>query len=303
MTSPNIEGALRAAAARLARVTDVAHTDAAELLSRLLGTSRGALRELAARPLTSAEMSAYEEWLVRREAGEPVQYITGRAAFRDLDLAVDRRVLIPRPETEGLVEAVLEALVAARPRWPHPRVLDLGTGSGAIALAIAHEHPEAIVTATDVSEDALALARSNAAACGLGARVSFVGGEWFGAVASDDRFEVIVSNPPYIAEAEAEGLPADVREWEPHLALFSGGNGLEALREIIDDAPRHLVADGLLALELSETRARDVAGWLEGAHDWAHVELREDLSQRPRVLLARREKGPAIAPAQWGESQ
>lgn len=113
----------------------------------------------------------------------------------------------------------------------------------------------------------------------------------------------MVSNPPYIAESEADALPADVREWEPESALFSGADGLEALREIVDDAPRHLVAGGLLALELDETRAREVAAWLEGAHDWASVELRDDLAGRPRVLLARRERGPAIAPAQWGEQR
>jgi len=298
-----VDQALRAAESRLARTSDVARSDAAELLSRLLGAGRGDLRALGARVLTPAEAARFEAWLVRREAGEPVQYVTGRAAFRHLDLAVDRRVLVPRPETEGLVEAVLEVFAAERERWPAPRVLDLGTGSGAIALAIADECAEAAVTATDASPDALALARENAALCGLAERVSFAEGRWFGAIAPDERFEAVVSNPPYIAESEADALPADVREWEPESALFSGADGLEALREIVDDAPRHLVAGGLLALELDETRAREVAAWLEGAHDWASVELRDDLAGRPRVLLARRERGPAIAPAQWGEQR
>ena len=177
------------------------------------------------------------------------------------------------------------------------------TGSGAIALAIAQEWPLARVTATDASADALAVARVNAAACKLDARVTFAQGEWFEAIAPDDRFEVIVSNPPYIAESEADELPRDVREWEPHRALFAADDGLEDLRRIIDDAPRHLVAGGLLALELSEHRAHVVEGWFEGAHDWASVELLDDLSGRPRVLLARRERGPAIAPAQWGEER
>lgn len=303
MTLPTVDQALRAAEARLARASDAARSDAAELLSRLLGAGRGDLRALGPRPLTPEEAARFEEWLARREAGEPVQYVTGRAAFRDLDLAVDRRVLVPRPETEVLVGAVLDVLDAERDRWPAPRVLDLGTGSGAIALAIADECPEAAVTATDASPGALALARENAAGCGLAARVTFAEGSWFGAIAPDERFEVVVSNPPYIAESEAGALPADVREWEPAAALFSGADGLEALREIVDDAPRHLVAGGLLALELDETRAREVAAWLEGAHDWASVELLDDLSGRPRVLLARRERGPAIAPAQWGEDR
>jgi release factor glutamine methyltransferase len=119
----------------------------------------------------------------------------------------------------------------------------------------------------------------------------------------EDRFEVIVSNPPYIATAEWDALPDDVRHFEPAQALFSGASGLEALREIVDEAPTHLVTGGLLALELDETRAAEVAGWLDGAHDWEDVELRDDLSGRPRTLLARRQRGPAIAPAQWHEER
>src|SRR5712691_10339167 len=141
--------------------------DAAELVSRLLGLTRVELRLSRARRLTPDEAQRLAAWIARRAAGEPVQYITGRAAFRSLDLAVDRRVLIPRPETEGLVEAVLETQRAEAARWGRPRVLDLGTGSGAIALAIASEHPAAIVAATDASEGALDLARVNAAALGL----------------------------------------------------------------------------------------------------------------------------------------
>jgi len=147
-----------------------------------------------------------------------VQYITGRAAFRDLDLAVDRRVLIPRPETEGLVEAVLEALRAETQRWPSPRVVDLGCGSGAIALAIASEYPAAVVTATDWSSDALELARENANSLGLAPRINFRHGDWFDAVDADERFEVVVANPPYIATGEWDALPNDVRAFEPHHA-------------------------------------------------------------------------------------
>src|SRR5262249_14148481 len=154
---------LRGAAARFPR-SESASTDAEELLSRLLGLSLVELRAARGRGLTGEEAQRFDAWIARRAAGEPVQYITGRAAFRSLDLAVDRRVLIPRPETEGLVEAVLEVLRAGAARWPRPRVLDLGTGSGAIALSIASEFPAAIVTATDASEAALDLARSSAAA-------------------------------------------------------------------------------------------------------------------------------------------
>jgi len=293
---------LRAAEAALAPLGSP-RSDAAELVSRLLGVSRAALNLRASEPLSPAHDAQLAAWLARRVAGEPVQYITGRAAFRSLDLHVDRRVLIPRPETEELVEHVLGVLAAQRTAWRPPRVLDLGTGSGCIALAIAAEWPEAIVTATDASADALEVALGNAESLALAARVTFAPGHWFDALGGDERFEVIVSNPPYIAPDEQGDLPADVRDWEPHAALFADEGGMADLRELVEEAPRHLVAGGLLALELAEARAAEVAAWFEGAHDWAGVELLDDLAGRPRVLLARRERGPAIAPAQWGEER
>jgi len=297
--------ALRAATRRLAAgegpAALSARSDAEELLSRLLGVGRGDLRVRAGERFPPELAARLEPQLARRLAGEPVQYITGRAAFRSLDLAVDRRVLVPRPETEWLVEAVLEHLRKASPAARPPRVLDLGTGSGCIALSIAHEHARAELVATDASDGALAVARANAESLGLSHRVTFLSGDWLGALASDERFDVIVANPPYIAAREAGALPGDVHDWEPHAALFGGRDGLDDLREIVDDAPRHLRAGGLLALELDESRAAEVAGWFEGARDWRGVELRPDLAGRPRVLLATREHGPAIAPAQWGE--
>jgi release factor glutamine methyltransferase len=297
--------ALRAATRRLAAgegpAAYSAGSDAEELLSRLLGVGRGDLRVRAGEPFPPELAARLEPQLARRLAGEPVQYITGRAAFRSLDFAVDHRVLVPRPETEWLVEAVLEYLATGAPSARPPHVLDLGTGSGCIALSIAHEHPRAEVVATDLSDGALEVARTNAAALGLTHRVTFVRGEWLAALASDERFDVIVANPPYIAAHEARALPGDVHDWEPHAALFGGRDGLVDLREIVDQAPRHLRAGGLLALELDETRAAEVAGWFEGARDWRGAELRADLAGRPRILLATREHGPAIAPAQWGE--
>ena len=269
----------------------------------LLGLARRDLGPGRAREVVACDWARLDAWLERRRSGEPVQYISGRAAFRSLDLAVGPEVLIPRPETEGLVEAVLGVLRVERQRWPAPRVLDLGTGSGAIALAIASEWPAAIVTATDASDRALAVARANAMALGLGERVRLAGGPWFEAVGADEQIEVVVSNPPYIAADEEAALPREVRAFEPRVALFSGESGLEALREIVDGAPEHLVAGGLLALELAEMRAAEVAGWFEGARDWAATELLDDLAGRPRLLLARRERGPAIAPRQWPEEQ
>ena len=296
--SPTVADALARATAALAQV-GAPRSDVDELLSRLLGTGRGEVRVETDRPLREADWRRLEEWLARRSEGEPVQYITGRAAFRDLDLSVGPAVLIPRPETEFLVEVVLEVLRRAD-SWPRPRVLDLGTGSGAIALAIARECPPAVVSASDSSEAALEFARSNAAASALEGRVRFLHGAWFSALPADERFEVVVSNPPYVSEREWDSLPPEVRR-EPRPALVSGEDGLEATRAIIEDAPFHLVTGGLLALEMDETRAAAVAGWLTGAHEWDEVEVRDDLAGRPRILLARRARGPAIAPLQWPE--
>ncbi len=300
--APTIAEALRQAAVAFASGPS-AQSEAEELLGRLLGLARSALYLERDRALTSDQASQLGHWIARRQRGEPVQYITGRAAFRGLDLAVTPAVLIPRPETEMLVEAVLEAMRGEAGRWASPRVLDLGTGSGAIALAIASEWPAAVVTATDVAAEPLRVAQANAAALGLGRRIQFLEGHWLEAVGADDRFEVIVSNPPYIATAESDALPEEVRAHEPARALYAGPTGLESLREIVDPAPRHLVAGGLLALELAEMRAAEVAAWLEGGRDWEEVSLRHDLGGRARVLLARRQRGPAIAPAQWGEER
>jgi release factor glutamine methyltransferase len=298
---PTLGEALESTVSRLGTITDSPRAEAEELLSRLLGLSRSRLYLERARPLEADDVATLERWLSRRVAGEPIQYVTGRAAFRDLDLGVSPAVLIPRPETELLVEAVLETLAEERDRWTAPRILDLGTGSGAIALAIAHEWPPARVIATDLSDAALDVARANATRNGLETRVQFRRGDWFEAVAAEECFEVIVANPPYIAPHEADALPADVREHEPALALYSADDGLEALREIVEGAPRSLVTGGLLAMELAETRAHDVVAWFEGARDWERAALRDDLAGRPRLLLARRQRGPAIAPAQWGE--
>lgn len=300
---PLISEALKETVARLDGRCPSPRAEAEELLGRLLGIGRTEVYLRGERALAPEQVGTLARWIERRLAGEPIQYITGLAAFRGLDLAVTREVLVPRPETEGLVERVIEVLRSERTRWPAPRVLDLGTGSGAIALAIASECPQAIVTATDASARALDVARANATALGLAGRVRFELGHWFDAIDADERFEVAVSNPPYVAESEAESLPRDVREHEPAGALFSGPTGLEALREIADAAPRHLLASGLLALEVAESRAHEVLAWLEGGHDWEGVALHEDLSGRPRVLLARRQRGPAIAPAQWSEER
>ncbi len=281
-----VAAALRRGEERLAG-TSAPRSDAEELLSRLLGLTWWQLRADPGRRLGPGESRRFDEWLARRVAGEPVQYVTGRAAFRDLDLAVDRRVLVPRPETEGLVERVLEVLREERARWPAPRVLDLGTGSGAIALAIASEWPAATVTALDASGGALEVARANARALGLEARVRFIAGRWLEAVVGE-RFEAIVSNPPYVAEHEWEGLPLEVRGFEPRDALLSGPEGLDDTRAIVASTPGALAPRGLLALEADETRAEKVAAEIRSGLGWRHVRVLPDLSGRPRYVLARR---------------
>ena len=300
--SPTLSEALKTATDRLG-TGSTPQADAEELLGRLVGLNRSELALQRERVLDAEEWQRLESWLARRGRGEPIQYITGRAAFRHLDLAVGPAVLIPRPETEGLVEAVLQVLRAKQAHWPRPRMLDLGTGSGAIALSIASEWPAAVITATDAAAEALEIAAANAVRLGLADRILLLHGDWFDPVPADERFEVVVSNPPYIANGEWDLLEHQVRAFEPRRALFSGPTGLEALRDIVDEAPLHLVAGGVLALELAEMRAHEVVAWLDGAHDWEGVRLLDDLAGRPRVLLARRQSGPAIAPAQWGEER
>lgn len=286
---------------------DAGRRDAEELCSRLLELSRHDMLLAGARELTPEESTRLEGWIARRRAGEPVQYITGHAAFRGLDLHVTRAVLIPRPETEGLVEEVLGALRGEAARWTRPRVLDLGTGSGCVALAIAQECPAADVWGVDLSEAALEVAATNAATLGLADRVRWVRGDWFEALGSEEaaaagapeRFEVIAANPPYIATGEWDVLPRDVREHEPAEALFSGPTGLEDLRELVDRGPEFLVPGGLLALELAEARAADVQAWFDGAAAWNASRVVDDLAGRPRVLLARRSPSAANTPAGW----
>jgi release factor glutamine methyltransferase len=272
----------------IGRLEESRRPEAEELVSRLLGVRRLHLHLHPGATLSVDQQRTLETWIGRRIAGEPVQYITGRAAFRGLDLAVTPDVLVPRPETEGLVDQALEVLSRERERWPAPRVIDLGTGSGAIALSVASEWPDAIVTATDVSPQALAVARRNAEELGLSDRVRFLEGEWFHAVDMAERFEAVISNPPYISEAERAMLPPDVRDHEPEISLFSGEDGLAALFGIVDAAPLYLEENGLLALELAEARADQVLSWFQDDDSWRSADLVNDLAGRPRVLVARR---------------
>jgi release factor glutamine methyltransferase len=261
---------------------DTPRLDAEILLASALGTDRLRLYLDFEKPITPEERASFRE-LVRRRADErvPVAYLTGVREFWSLPLAVTRDVLVPRPETETLVEAVLAELPDVEAELT---AFDLGTGSGAIALALAKERPKLRVVAGDVSAAALAVAERNAQALGLADRVRFVQGDAFAAVAGQ-RFDVVVSNPPYLAEAEASALAPELAH-EPRGALFAGADGAALLRHIALEAPLFLKPGGLLALELAPAQADEVTqclvrGGFEGPT------LRRDLGGRPRVLSAR----------------
>src|SRR5690606_106906 len=241
---------IRAAAERLGatRPTGDPRLEAELLLASVLGLKR---LELALKPeeeVGEEVAAAFAAAVERRVAGEPIQYIVGEAAFREIDLRVDRRVLIPRPETEVLVEEVLRWAVARAERAGRAlTAADIGTGSGAIALSLLREGPFGRVVGTDTSSDALDVARENAERLGRADRLELRHGALL-APLRGERFDVVVSNPPYVADAERGMLPEDVREWEPADALFAGPSGLEVLAALVEEAPLNLAPCGLLAL-------------------------------------------------------
>lgn len=237
-------------------------------------------------------MAHHDAMVERRLGGEPVQYVLGRWPFRTLDLMVDRRVLIPRPETEvvaGLVLDEVDRLAAGRDPAVEPiLVADLGTGSGAIGLSVAVERVGTRVWCTDVSPDALAVARANCAGLGSPAqRVTVAEGLWFDALPVDlrGRFEVIASNPPYVAPDEH--LPAEVLDWEPGGALFSDDRGMADLRVLVDGARDWLAPGGALVLEMAPDQTGLIAE-LAQATGYVEVSVRRDLADRDRALVARR---------------
>jgi release factor glutamine methyltransferase len=231
-------------------------------------------------------LAFFDDMVERRAADEPLQYVLRRWGFRGLDLLVDRRVLIPRPETEVVVEVAIRELRRLGTR--RPLAADLGTGSGAIALALASEVGEVKVWATDASPGALAVARANLAGLGSPAavRVRLAQGGWFDALPAVLRgqYDLIVSNPPYIAAGER--LPAEVAEWEPVEALVAGERGTEAIAELVAGAPAWLARPASLVLEIAPHQAEEAIE-LAGAAGFGDVDVRPDLAGRLRVLVAR----------------
>jgi len=264
-----------------ARGIESARLNAELLVGQALGLKRMALYLQFERVLSDAELAQIRPLVRRRGLREPLQYILGEVEFCGLRLKVDRRALIPRPETEYLVEQVV-----ARCATAPARVLDLGTGSGALALALAKQYPNADVVAIDQSEDALALARENAESTGLAARVRWLRGSWYEPLATGEAFDIIVANPPYLTEAETAAAAPEVRDFEPLSALRSGDDGMADLKVILEGAPAWLRPGGLLALETGiaqHAQLKDVVlrSGLTGFESVA------DLTARDRYVFAR----------------
>ncbi|HYH85882.1 MAG TPA: peptide chain release factor N(5)-glutamine methyltransferase [Pyrinomonadaceae bacterium] len=286
-TNMTIADALREGATRL-RVAGVeeARRDAGSLLSHATGRDRAYLITHADEELTPAQLKAFDSSIARRADGEPLQYLTGVQEFYGLDFEVTPEVLIPRPETELLVETALEILKEA----DSPLVCDVGTGSGCIAVALLHERRDARAVALDISADALHVAGRNAARNGVGDRLELLVSDCFDALRSDERrgvrFDLIASNPPYIAEDEIASLQREVREHEPRGALTPGGDGLSVIRRLVADAPEFLKPRGHLLIEIGFDQHERVASLID-ARVWTLLDIRRDLQGIPRCVALR----------------
>ena len=274
------------AAGRLAGAgIENAEQEARWLVQRASGLDGAELIVGLEEPASLRNTTFFYDMLERRLRGEPLQYVLARWGFRVLDLFIDDRVLIPRPETEALTQMALEECRRLDAR----RAVDLGTGSGAIALALAVEWTGIEVWATDVSPDALAVARANVAGIGrIGAAVRLAEGTWYEALPAElaGAVDVIVSNPPYVADFEVEDLPDEVRAWEPLEALVSGPTGLEAIERIVAEAPLWLAQPGSLLVEIAPHQAAE-AGAMARAAGFGSAAVWPDLTGRDRILLAR----------------
>ena len=281
-SSLTLREAYRDAAERLAgdpQLAEWASRDAAHLLLHTLGLPGTALHAHPGRAVTPEESRRFAAAISRRLLHEPIQYITGEQEFYGLALRVTPATLIPRPETELLVESLLTKLPA------NARVVDVGTGSGAIAIALAHHLPGAAFVALDLSAAALVVAEENARRHGVAKRISFRVSDLLAAVSPADRIDAIVSNPPYVPAAEAASLHPQVRDYEPGLALYAEDDGLAVYRRLVPQALATLPAGGLLAMEIGHGQRAMLAELLRA---WREVEFRDDLNGIPRVVLARR---------------
>ena len=280
MHALTLHQAIAQGASKLSGITAQPRRDAELLLLHLIGRDRAFLLTHRDTPLTAEQAAQYESWLERRAAHEPIQYILGVQEFFGLTFAVTRDVLIPRPETEHLVEALLAIVPHDQPL----RIADIGTGSGAIAVALAHALPHAQVTALDISAAALAVAKGNAQTHHVADRMRFLQSDLLSAIAGE-RFDAIVSNPPYVAEDDRASLEPQVRDYEPAAALFAGPSGLDVYERLIPPALAALKPGGWLLMEIGQGQRDALAQLLSG---WNHVSFVDDLQGIPRVACARR---------------
>lgn len=283
---PTIAETLQDAARRL-REAGVPNDllDAQTLLCFTLGRDRTWLIINYREAMAESDSEVYTQLIARRATGEPLQYITGRQEFFGLDFAVSPAVLIPRPESELIVEEVV------RLGWPAPLIVDVGTGSGCLAVAIAREIPTARVIAIDIAAEALAVARQNAVSNGVAAQIEFVNGDLLGPLTT--RASIIVSNPPYIAASEMDGLQREVRDWEPRGALTDEGDGLGFYRRLLHTAPAHLEPGGYLICEIGYQQAAAMRSLVESAI-WDGPRFLSDLQGYERTMVVRlRQSSPA----------
>lgn len=260
--------------------------DAEVLLGHLLGKSRLQLYLHFEMPVFQEHLTPFRELIKKRIARTPVSYLTNQKEFMSLDFYVDERVLIPRPETEQLVETILTTKTENS-----QRLLELGTGSGAIATSLALQQPEWEIVATDISEPALAVARKNAETHACTAQIQFLSGDLFEPIETtntngDMRFDWIVCNPPYVKNTERDTLSPDVRDYEPEIALFAGDDGLAVIRRLIAEAPKHLAPSGRLILEIGETQASSVRALIDAEPTYCKYELLKDYAEKERIVLA-----------------
>jgi release factor glutamine methyltransferase len=260
------------------RAIESPRLNAEHLVAHSLGKKRIELYLEFERSLSEPELAPLRELVRRRGQGEPLQHLLGTVEFGEHIFLSDKRALIPRPETEQLVEYLCDLA------WPEkPRLLDVGTGSGVIVLSLAARFPDADLVAVDLSPDALALARENATRLGASERIQFIQGHLLNQI--DGNFDLIVANLPYVSAGEADRLAAEVRH-DPAVALFGGTTGDEMIRELIAAAPDHLRPGGLLALEIGHNQSAALAKFL-GTKNYHDIETKKDYSGNPRFLFAR----------------
>lgn len=284
---PSIGEALRRGA-RLLSNSETAQLDARILLKHVMGADDGDLIANAEKTLGAKEYEHFLAVIARRAASEPIAYITGEKEFWSLPFRVTRDVLIPRDDSGALIEAAIKR----RGRDEQLRIADLGTGSGCLLCALLSEFPNACGIGVDRSDEALKIARGNAATLGFGERAEFVSGDWFAPLS--DRFDIIIANPPYIPEGDEAGLSRDVAAYEPRAALFAGADGLNAYRTILKCLPDYLDQGGLALMECGSTQVDSLAAMLAGLAPENAIFTLKDLAGRPRGAgfdLRKGEKG------------